>query len=408
MLTTEDRERFAKWAQVMNRGFHGAEVEDDNMAHLIESIGDRRVVGVWDDAALDPQDPVATSSAWPVEMTVPGERVLESWAISTVTVAPTHRRRGIARNLLEAELRTAAGLGIPAAILTVSESTIYGRFGFAPVAWAAYPKIEAKRARWVGPTPAGRLDIIPKQRMRDEIQAFYDRVRLLSPGQIVVWPRRWDQIIGLIGDAGENRKRRVVRYSDADGVARGYAVYKLAENEEDNTKHILTVLYMLTETPDAASAIWRYLLEMDLVSEVHAHLRPIDDPMQWQIADWRSTQTVVEDHLWLRVLDVAATFEARDYLMAGQLGFEVSDDLGFTSGRWLLSVDETGCGVGVGCRGVPRGRAGRLALGQRALGAVSRWGLRGAAGGCRTLARAAPPVPRWRRMRSCVPRERPG
>ena len=328
----------------MNRGFHGPEAEEENVAHMTESMGDRRVVGVWDDAALDPQDPIATSSAWPVEMTVPGERVLESWAISTVTVAPTHRRRGIARNLLEAELRTAAGLGIPVAILTVSESTIYRGSGFRRWQGGVSEDRDEPGAMDRADGLPGRLDIIPRQRMRDEIEEFFDRVRLLSPGQIVVWPRRWDQIIGLIGDAGENRKRRVVRYSDADGVARGYAVYTLAEAADFFTKHILTVEYLLTETPDAAAAIWRYLLEVDLVSEVKALLRPIDDPVQWQIADWRSTQTVVEDHLWLRVLDVAATFEARDYLMAGQLGFEVSDDLGFTSGRWLLSVDETGAG----------------------------------------------------------------
>ena len=54
------------------------------------------------------------------------------WAISMVTVAATHRRRGIARGLLEGELRAAASAGVPMAGLTVTEATIYGRYGFGP------------------------------------------------------------------------------------------------------------------------------------------------------------------------------------------------------------------------------------------------------------------------------------
>jgi predicted acetyltransferase len=53
------------------------------------------------------------------------------------------------------ELRTAAELGVPIAALTVSESTIYGRFGFASAAQAAHWEIDTRHVRWAGPTPAG-------------------------------------------------------------------------------------------------------------------------------------------------------------------------------------------------------------------------------------------------------------
>ncbi|MFP3813618.1 GNAT family N-acetyltransferase, partial [Bacillus sp. SIMBA_005] len=74
--------------------------------------------------------PVATTNAWVTPLTIPGGGELDMWAISMVTVAATHRRRGIARSLLEGELRAAVSAGVPMAGLTVSEATIYGRYGF--------------------------------------------------------------------------------------------------------------------------------------------------------------------------------------------------------------------------------------------------------------------------------------
>ena len=52
-------------------------------------------------------------NSWVTPMTVQGGAHVPMWAISAVTVAATHRRRGIARNLLEGELRAAAQPGLP-------------------------------------------------------------------------------------------------------------------------------------------------------------------------------------------------------------------------------------------------------------------------------------------------------
>src|SRR5690606_17568685 len=107
--------------------------------------------------------------------------------------APTHRRRGIARQLLEAELRTASGLGLPLAMLTVSEATIYGRYGFGPAAMAADWRIDTARVRWTGPASPGRLELIGAEEAIALVEPLWGRVRLLSPGQIAVWPLRWRQ-----------------------------------------------------------------------------------------------------------------------------------------------------------------------------------------------------------------------
>jgi predicted acetyltransferase len=274
---------------------------------------------------------------------VPGESTLPAWAISTVSVAPTHRGRGIARALLEGELRTAASLNVPMAMLTVSESTLYGRYGFAPAALSSEYRIENRRGHWVGPAPSGAVQFVSIPQFRAEVEQKYGDWRLLSPGQMEMWGGRWDQIAGLAAtEEDEHKHLRAVRYLDEAGETRGFAIYRVKENHEDFTKGTLEVRRLLTETPDAHAALWRFLLEQPLVGEVVADLRPVDEPLRWMWSDWRAIRVSTTDHLWLRVLDVAASFEARSYVTAGRLGLDVGDDLGFATGRWLLEVEPSG------------------------------------------------------------------
>lgn len=46
----------------------------------------------------------------------------------------------------------------------------------------------------------------------------------------------------------------------------------------------------------------------------------------------------VHHHLWHRILDVAACFEARPYLHDGAVTVTVEDDLGHAAGTWEISA----------------------------------------------------------------------
>ena len=294
---------------------------------------------------------------------------MDGWAISSVTVAPTHRRRGIARALLEAELATAAGLGIPLAMLTVSESSIYGRFGFAPAAMAADWKIDTRRARWTGPVPDGRVDFISVQEWRELVPALHDTARLLFPGDIEMWGGRWDQIAGILtDDSGYAAKLRAVQYRDAVGELRGLALFRVLEGDTDFAEHRISVEALVHTTDDAYAALWRFLLETDLVSSVTAELRSVDEPVRWMISDWRAARVTTYEHHYLRLLDVAAAFQGRSYVTAGSVAFSVADALGYAAGDWLLTVtgaDAVVERVGAVPSGVPA-----LALGVAELSAL--------------------------------------
>jgi len=342
LVDTADATAFGDWIQASTRGFLDPDPTPEELANGRDSYAYRRTTGVYDSSTPSPTWPVATVNSWVAELTMPGGRGIPMWAISEVTVAPTHRRRGIARALLQGELRTAADAGVPIAGLTVSEATIYGQFGFAPAAFASDWVIETARARWIGPRPAGRVDFIDRERTTAELFTLHERVRRSQPGEVTAWPGHWRRLAGTAGGQEQARKIRAIRYADAQGRTRGIALYRLAENDSDFTKHELTLSYLLTETPDAYAALWRFLLELDLVSTVRAFLRSVDEPLRWMIADQRAATVTCSEHQWLRVLDVPRVLQARRYVAAGECVLHVDDPLGFAEGTWMLRVGADG------------------------------------------------------------------
>lgn len=339
LLDTSDRERFGTWLQADARGFHLGAMDDEQLAWMLDGVSYRRTTGVWDG-----EEPVGTANSWPGRVTVPGGRDLPSWAISFVSVSPTHRRRGIARAMLEAELRTAVSLGLPLAMLTVSESTLYGRYGFAPAAYASDLAIDTRRAVWTGAQPAGSVRFLTVGQWRDAVAPLHERARLASPGDVEVFPLRWDQLGGIkTDDKRAARRVRAIGYHDEQGTLRGLAIYRVGGGDDDFTKHHVELIHLVSETRDAYAALWRFLLELDLVTEVRAGLRPVDEPVRWMVADQRAIRQTVTDHHWIRILDVKAALEARGYERDGVLEFRVDDESGFASGDYRLEVRD---GVG--------------------------------------------------------------
>ena len=342
LVDTSGADTFGDWLQAGNRGFHAPDSGEEQLGAARDVLAYRRTTGVYDATGPNPTWPVATTGSWVSDLTLPGGGGIPMWAISNVTVAPTHRRRGIARALLEGELRTAAAAGVPIAGLTVTEATIYGRFGFGAATSVTNWVIETERARWVGPTPEGRIDFIDRERAAAELPALHERVRRSNPGETSAWTGLWRRISGTMAGQQDASKIRAVRYADASGRTRGVALYRLSGDPTDFTKHELTLIYLLTETADAYAALWRFVLEHDLVDIVRASMRSIDEPVRWMIADQRAATVTVRDHHWLRVLDVPRTLMARRYAGAGECVIRVTDALGLADGTWMLRVDDNG------------------------------------------------------------------
>ncbi|MGV3732805.1 MAG: GNAT family N-acetyltransferase [Microcella sp.] len=338
-----------RWLQAYHRGFHFEALSPEQLAEYRAALAGPRTVGVWDATAAEAEHPIATVASWrsPLSLgeTAEGEaRALEGWAISLVSVAATHRRRGIANALLEGELRAAHAAGLPMAMLTVSEATIYGRWGFGPAASIADLRIDARGLRFTAPLPSGRVHRVSTPSLRAVAPELARRAAQRRGGDVPQRPLHWDRLLGLsTRTAARANALRAVRYDDERGQTQGFAVYSLAANPRDFADHTLTVEYLCAATDDALVALWHYLLDHDLVATVVAALRPIDEPLPWMLADPRAVHTTGRrEHLWLRVLDAPAALTARPYAVSGSALLRVSDPLGFAAGDWMLEVGSDG------------------------------------------------------------------
>jgi predicted acetyltransferase len=295
--------------------------------------------------AFDADQVVGTFRSWDTRLSVPGGTVTAD-AVSTVTVRPTHRRRGILTTLMLADLADAVARDVPVSILIASEALIYGRYGYGVATHTATWQVDAQRAAVRAEVPvAGRVDIVTEGAARAVAPAIYEAAR--RPGYIERLEHWWDVGFGLKVLPGESHGVHVaVLHTADDGTPTGYLHYKVEEKWEERA--ILTTVHVVdlqAATPEAYVALWRYLAELDLVATVKAEERPLDEPLPWLLTDPRTArQTSRHDFQWHRLLDPAAALSARRYERPGVVTFEVVDDAGWATGTYTLEVGADGRG----------------------------------------------------------------
>ena len=342
VLDPDDRAGLVAWSEADSRGFHHPRPTPAELEREVAVFSERRVHGVYDPTQTEPEIPVATVASWPTGLSVPGGRSVDAWAVSSVTVSPTHRRRGIARALMLAELQNARAAGAALAMLTATEATIYGRYGYAPATRAVTMFVDRRRVHWTGPDAPGRVQFVDATSMRETAPAIARRAVARTPGEIDRWPGLIDRVLGLHDPESErSRSRRVVRYDDERGQAQGFAVFRVTR--EPNEPGVAQFDFLAAATDDAERALWRFLVEQDFVSGTRGLLRSVDEPLPWLLEDPRAVSySEVVDHLWLRVIDPVTALAARRYSAPGRLVIEVDDPIGIASGRFELVVDEAG------------------------------------------------------------------
>ncbi|MCM3658770.1 GNAT family N-acetyltransferase [Agromyces mediolanus] len=341
VLSPDDREALAVWSGAEHRGFHHPRPTPETVEREVALLQERRVHGVYD-PELGDGIPVGTVASWPTGLSVPGGRSVDGWAVSAVTVAPTHRRRGIARAMMQAELANAVTAGAAVAMLTATEATLYGRYGYAPAARAATLEIDRRRVEWAGAEVPGLVRFVTDAAgFRRSAGQIVRRQVARTPGEIDRWPALVDRVLGLDDPDGESaRATRVARYDDARGQAHGFVSYRITR--DGMGAGVVEFDFLAAASDEAEAALWRFLLEQDFVSTVRARLRSVDEPLRWLLVDQRAITTTVGDHLWLRILDPAAALEARRYEGPGSLVLELDDPLGHASGRYALEVSARG------------------------------------------------------------------
>jgi predicted acetyltransferase len=124
---------------------------------------------------------------------------------------------------------------------------------------------------------------------------------------------------------------------EADGPV-AYALYRMNFGFDHGVPTgAVAVMEAMGDSPHATRAIWRYLLDMDLVGRVRADLLPADHPLVLLAAEPRRLRFTLRDALWVRLVDVGAALSARTYASTGSVVVEVADAFcPWNAGRWRL------------------------------------------------------------------------
>jgi predicted acetyltransferase len=365
-LRTSTRDDLPAIARLDGRAFHWTLSAEDVEHYGRELFDPGNFVLAQEGAEL-----VGATGGYDFAVRMPGGAAVPAKGVTWVSVAATHRRRGILRSLMREQHRRMIADELAVSLLTASEAGIYGRFGYGPAT-------VRHAVRVTRPGTTFRADVPDPGGVR---YAETDEMRTLAPPLHARWhattPGALDRSAGwwatLLADKPAKRGGDSALYHLVH--ADGYASYRIAEADGGR---VCRVVDLVAVSRDAYVALWRVLLGLDLLSAVTAEVAP-DDALPHLLTDPRRVRTEGRyDGVWARILDVPAALSARTYGTELDVVLEVDDPFLGRGGRFRLR----GGPDGAVCE--PASAPPHVRLGVAALGSLLFGGFRAS-----SLARAA-------------------
>jgi predicted acetyltransferase len=317
-------------SDVFGAALHMSPASDEHWPAVVGAYEPGRTLGAFRDGEL-----VGNTQSFASKVALPGGALLPMAMVSRVGVRADHTRRGVLTSLKRAQL---SGLAEPFASLRASEGVIYGRFGYGVATRGRTVVLDRARAITHPTVPTdGRVRIVASD---EALPAIYDRIGAGRAGWLAR-PQSWWVSQHLFAGGRDPVIYAIHRGPDGDD---GFARYTV-ERARGHLPHQRTILHvhdLQAATPGAWADLWRFLLTVDLVHDVQAHLRPLDEPLEQLFTDHRAVHTTnVEDETWLRIVNVPLALAARSFgELSGNAGstvIEVHDPLlPANSGRYRL------------------------------------------------------------------------
>lgn len=304
-------------------GYHPAE-PDRSLGRALNRIDDIVL-------ATDDGNPVGVALHLPLEITVPGGRQSATRGVSWVSVAPTHRRRGVLRAMFTHLHREIAATDVPLAALTASDGGIYGRFGYGPATVVSDTTFDRRFARFRDDAPdPGGVRVVDAATAARHLPEIYDRWRRITPGAQARPKPHWEFTF-TDPESGRGGGTALFFLLHPDG----YAMFRRRGEGDARTAGVEELVAV---TDDAHAALWRTLCGLDLTVRVEARTHA-DDPLRWMLTDPRLVRTTrVVDDLWLRIMDVPAALEKRTYAIDIDTVVAVRDPYLDAGGTFALTV----------------------------------------------------------------------
>ena len=307
---------------------HHAPIKDEHWELARSSFEPGRTLAAWDGDTV-----VGGASTFASRLAVPGGAVLPMSMVSRVGVRIDHTRKGVLTGLMRTQL---TGLTEPFATLRASEGAIYRRFGYGVATRGRAITISrARSATHLDAPIAGRIRLVSLDDALELMPEIYRRIGPNRPGWLSRDGHWWGSIRGQV--TLQKQPVRFAIHSGQDGDD-GFAVYVV--NREHGSPTVLEVDDLIAGTPQAWAGLWRFLCSVDLVQDIKAHLRPLDEPLEELFTDRRAVNTTgIDDETWLRIVDVPQALAARSfgYGQTDPIVIEVRDSLlPNNSGRYRI------------------------------------------------------------------------
>lgn len=340
ILTADsDPTRVRAWLEAVHLGFHGNRISDSQFEHwLADARSDKPVLR----QVADPDDtdgwPVATFTDFDKTINA-GREVIPASLITDVTVRPDQRRRGLLRRMMTDSLTATHARGVPVATLTVTEATIYGRFGFGVATTANRIEVDTTERFAILPAALqdhGRVRMVSPTAGIEAINNVFDTFHTTQRGSIARPTFYQDWLSGTYdwdGDGPDKKLRHAIHLA-ADGTIDGYVCFSY---DRDPRPHVINVQDMVALTPQAHLGLWDFLGGIDLVGTVKFGNARLDDPLPWAMSDRRGYKVVGSgDRIWSRILDPVRCLSARPWEADGATTLRIVDPMGFADGTYRI------------------------------------------------------------------------
>jgi predicted acetyltransferase len=312
--TLEDAERFARWIEI------------------------DRMHAAWEDGRI-----VGGAGAFTYDLSIPGGATVPSGGVTVVGVQPTHRRRGVLREMMRVQLDDIRARGEPVAWLWASEAPIYRRFGYGLASLIGDIELARDRTAYARPLERrGTIRLLDLDEAVPAIPEVHEAAMRARPGMFRR-SRAWWETRRLADDparrrSGQGPLNRALL--EVDGRPAAYALYRVASAfEHGSASGSINVIEALAIDDASLAEIWRYLLDLDWTAWIKADYLPLDHPLFLLLAEPRRMRFRVNDGVWVRLVDVGAALSARAYASDWPLVLDVRDAfMPENEGRWRLAA----------------------------------------------------------------------
>jgi predicted acetyltransferase len=336
-LVTVDRDDLPAFLATMRRLFGQSHDPARSVPDMLGRATMARVDGV----------AVGTAAVLHLNVNLPGGARVPMDGVTAVVVAPTARRRGVLRAMMDRLLVDARERGAALLGLGATESSIYRRFGYGVASFAGELQVETAYAglRSSLADPGRLRSVLPEEAL--PIWTDVEARQTQRVGAIDRHPGWWGPEVSGARSPAEHGILQVVVHEDGSGVVDGFVNYRQQLRWHDGVADGLTRVHTFASLNRTAHlALWQHLFRLDLSDHLETDRFWLDDPIQHLLADPRRLRVIPRDDLHLRVVDVVAVLQARRYSREDALVIEVRDpQCPDVAGRYYLEAGVGGAGA---------------------------------------------------------------